>query len=99
MNFNEYQDMCAKYEKSIGTDWYYALGLTGEAGETAELIKKSYRTLPHNQPVVVSHLALELGDVLWYLARLAAHYGLKLETIATMNIAKLEARRGLEPRA
>ena len=92
MNFNEYQQASRKYEKSVGTDWYYTLGLTGEAGEVAEIVKKAYRVQPFNRPVDPTALALELGDVLWYLAALAEEYGFRLEDIAIMNIAKLEAR-------
>lgn len=92
MTFNEYQQASRKYEKSVGTDWYYTLGLTGEAGEVAEIIKKSYRIVPHRQDVDARKLAFELGDVLWYLAALAEKYGFSLEDIAVMNIAKLEAR-------
>ena len=95
MDFNEYQQVSRKYEKSVGTDWYYALGLTGEAGEVAETIKKSYRIKPHRKDVEARELAFELGDVLWYLAGLAEKYGFSLEEIATMNIAKLEAREVL----
>ena len=92
MNFNEYQQASRKYDKSVGTDWYYTLGLTGEAGEVAEIIKKSYRIVPFRKDVDAHGLAFELGDVLWYLAALADKYGFTLDDIAIMNLAKLEAR-------
>lgn len=45
-----------------------ALGLTGEAGEVADLIKKH---LFHQRGSTRQKLALELGDVLFYLHWLA----------------------------
>lgn len=66
-----------------------ALGLCGEAGEVAELVKKH---LGHGQPLPRVKLMLELGDVLWYLARVANENGLLLSEVAEANILKLRAR-------
>lgn len=66
-----------------------ALGLTGEAGEVAELIKKDRF---HGKPHTREQMCSELGDVLWYLNQMAYAYGLTLGEIADANIAKLEAR-------
>jgi NTP pyrophosphatase (non-canonical NTP hydrolase) len=74
-------------------DWYYALGLTGEAGEYADKIKKSYRLEGYRTPLDPKAAALELGDVLWYLTMSAAILGFTLEQIAEMNVEKLIARR------
>ncbi len=68
---------------------YLALGLTGEAGEVANKIKKYLRGEHLNIPAV-RH---ELGDVLWYLARLACAMNVDFETIARQNIDKLESRK------
>jgi NTP pyrophosphatase (non-canonical NTP hydrolase) len=38
-------------------------------------------------------LALELGDVLWYVTNLAKEIGYNLEDIMIMNIDKLESRK------
>jgi NTP pyrophosphatase (non-canonical NTP hydrolase) len=35
----------------------------------------------------------ELGDVMWYVARLAHRYNLKLDDIASENITKLQDRK------
>ena len=73
----------------------FALGLTGEAGEAAEVIKKH---LFHDRRGIRDHLKEELGDVLWYLARLADEEGISLEDLARGNLRKLRARRP-EPEA
>lgn len=66
-----------------------ALGLTGEAGETAELIKKH---LFHATPLDPDAVVKELGDCLWYIAAFATVLGLSLDDIATRNIDKLRRR-------
>lgn len=70
-------------------NWYLALGLNGEAGEVAEIIKKN---ACHGIPINKEHLREELGDVLWYLTVLAEVNGLTLAEIAVGNIDKLKAR-------
>jgi NTP pyrophosphatase (non-canonical NTP hydrolase) len=73
---------------------YPALGLCGEAGETAEKIKKMLRD---DGGVLTDErrdaLGAELGDVLWYLAQLATEAGLDLEDLARDNLAKLRSRQ------
>jgi NTP pyrophosphatase (non-canonical NTP hydrolase) len=90
MDLNEYQHRIARFDRSPNTLWYYGLGLAGEAGEAANKLKKSYRQ--EADPLNQHALALELGDVLWYLARLADRLGYSLSTVAVLNIEKLERR-------
>ncbi len=66
-----------------------ALGVAGEAGEIADMVKKE---LGHGHPRDREKMAKEIGDVLWYLAAVADEYDYSLSEIATMNIAKLKAR-------
>lgn len=68
---------------------YLALGLGGESGEVLEKTKKLIRDNKFDREEV----AKELGDVLWYLARYANAIGYDLDTIAQMNIDKLESRK------
>lgn len=96
MNFNEYQaalEGFAKYpDKGLCTPTalsYCALGLTGEAGEYAEKIKKKLR----DNFLDPKAAALELGDVLWYVTRSAHELGFDLDEIAWMNLDKLTSRK------
>ena len=66
-----------------------ALGLCGESGEVADLLKK-YHFQGHN--LDLDHVAKELGDIAWYLAVGAYAIGYDLETILQMNVDKLKAR-------
>ena len=72
MHFTEYQELAAR---TLGRDRTHeqqlanaALGLTGEAGETAEVIKKH---LFHDTPLDRDAMVKELGDCLWYIAAFA----------------------------
>lgn len=66
-----------------------ALGLAGEAGEYAELIKKAYG---HGHKLDPDKALKELGDVLWYTADSARLQGIDLEVIGSTNIEKLKTR-------
>lgn len=73
---------------------YLALGLNGEAGEVAEKIKKILRdkngVMDENDRALI---AKEIGDVLWYAARLADEIDFSFELIAANNLAKLLDRK------
>ena len=68
---------------------YLALGLASEAGEVCDLFKKSLNLI---KPGDEHKLELELGDVLWYLTRLADTFEIPMEHIRGTNAAKLEQR-------
>ena len=104
MTLNQYQEEALKTaiypeDKKI---IYPTLGLTGEAGEVADKVKKVIRDtvivrdstgaiiLPDDKK---EPLAKEIGDVLWYWATLAHDIGYTLEDIAQMNVDKLASRQ------
>jgi len=93
MTLNEYQSL-ANRSAGAGGDGEQrlivsALGLAGEAGEFANLVKKM---TAHGHPFEEESLRDELGDVLWYLAEAATASGLDLEEIANHNVQKLIKR-------
>lgn len=95
MNLNKYQEKAletAVYPEQYKVV-YPALGLNGEAGEVAEKVKKVLRGDSEMTDSKRQDIALELGDVLWYLAVCANDIGYRLDDIAKMNIKKLEMRQ------
>ena len=67
----------------------HAMGPAGEAGELVDLLKK---LLFYGHDVDRTKVRDEIGDVLWYLARLAADFNLDLGACAEANVAKLKRR-------
>jgi NTP pyrophosphatase (non-canonical NTP hydrolase) len=65
------------------------LGVAGEAGEVADMLKKH---IGHGHPLDITKLEKEMGDVLWYLAAIALCCNTTLETVAEANIVKLRSR-------
>lgn len=65
------------------------MGLCGEAGECVDIFKKF---LYQGHELDPEHLALELGDVLWYLTVAAKAIGYDLEDIMHMNVRKRRKR-------
>lgn len=94
---NEYQKIASTtdcYPKNDFNIMYKALGLTGEAGEVADKIKKVYRDRDGKFTDEDRRaIAKELGDVLWYLSQIALNLGYELNEIANVNIIKLKSRQ------
>ena len=96
MTLNEYQQKAletAVYPQEFKII-YPSLGLTGEAGECSDKVKKVIRD---NGGQFTEEkrleLAKEIGDVLWYCATFANDIGFDLETIGQMNNDKLHSRQ------
>jgi NTP pyrophosphatase (non-canonical NTP hydrolase) len=96
MNFENYQSeasQTALYPNRLKNLEYPTLGLAGEAGEVANIVKKIQRD--HGGVItdeVRAKLKDELGDVLWYISACADELGLTLTEIAEYNVNKLAKR-------
>lgn len=100
MDFDEYQKKASKYDLAKATSNLKdagfiekVLGLVGEAGETADKIKKLIRdkdgfASEEDRELVIK----ELGDTLWYIASISRYLEVPLSEVAKGNIKKLEDR-------
>ena len=69
-----------------------AVGMSAEAGEFTEIVKKIvFQGKPVNNENMF-HLKRELGDIMWYVAQACKGLGIPLEEIVQMNFDKLNAR-------
>jgi len=69
-----------------------ALGLTAEAGEFTEVVKKIIlQGKPYNEDNVF-HMKRELGDICWYIAQACMALDTTFDEIIEMNVDKLKAR-------
>jgi NTP pyrophosphatase (non-canonical NTP hydrolase) len=69
-----------------------ALGMSAEAGEFTEVVKKIIlQGKPYNEENVF-HLKRELGDICWYLAQACMALDITFEEVLQMNYEKLSAR-------
>lgn len=99
MNINEYQEKArtTRSESIQNNLSYSALGLTGEAGEVADKVKKilrgDFQGDPERLDAHKMEIAKEIGDVLWYLAAVADDLGVHLDVIAQSNLDKLSSRQ------
>ena len=101
MNLKEYQKLCQKTakkfrdkEKEIMT---WGLGISGEAGDVAGCIKKTYSHRDNQKDAIRENL----GDTLWYIAMICNFFNWNLEDVLKENIGKLEERhpRGFSHKA
>ena len=107
MNFDEYQVKAAKYDLFIHDDDILlmenlseaafvekVLGLAGEAGETADKVKKIIRDRNGKaSDEDVNAVKKELGDVLWYIANISRYLDISLSDVAQTNLDKLASRQ------
>lgn len=95
MELNEYQSQAARSDqRPPGTPDDLLIPLLGLAGEVGSLLseyKKRARDGEGHQRFN-EQAKEEFGDILWYLANLAAKSGIALEDIAQTNLAKVQGR-------
>jgi NTP pyrophosphatase (non-canonical NTP hydrolase) len=97
MTFDEYQVAALRTASPADKHnelFHLLLGLVGETGEVAEKFKKLVRD--HDSDLSKldrADMTKELGDILWYVAVLANHLGIKLEDVVQTNVAKLASRQ------
>ena len=93
INFKEYQGLSARtINQHFGRDQQLAnfgMGLTGEAGEIVEILKKH---LFHRHGLNAEKLKDELGDLLWYISAICNVLGFDMGQIASDNVEKLKKR-------
>lgn len=96
LDVNQYQqftETTAIYPPARALD-YLINGLTSEAGEVAGKYKKIIRD---KNGIIDAEAALsfagELGDVLWYVARISDEIGWDLQDVFMHNIDKLSSRK------
>lgn len=64
------------------------LGLAGEAGECADLLKKTYQ----GHELDGDKLKEEIGDLQWHIAEVCHFMGWNLSDVMARNLEKLQAR-------
>ncbi len=69
-----------------------AVGMSAEAGEFTEVVKKIiFQGKPVNEENLF-HLKRELGDILWYVSQACIGLDISIEEVVQMNFEKLNAR-------
>ena len=89
--YKDFTRRTARYPKRREKE-YLMLGLMNEAGEVGGAYKKEIRDRVDNTELIID----ELGDVLWYLQRLADVYGLTISQLMVNNMDKLFNRMTTE---
>ena len=90
--FATYQQLAMRTAKPMdfsGDLLHAALGLTGEAGEFADCIKRHW---VYGQKLDTQNAIEEVGDVLWFCALACETLGVDMGQVAAMNIDKLRKR-------
>ena len=93
LDFNKYQIETRKTKIYSDDIIYPSLGLSGEVGELMNQIKKIYRDDNGKISTVrKTDLKKEIGDVLWYIARVADDLNIDLTEAVELNLEKLNSR-------
>jgi len=93
MNLKEYQEICkttAKkdYETPTEEILTWGLGITGEAGDVASCIKKTFAHKNDQKAGIRENI----GDTLWYAAMICNFFNWDMDEVLGENVKKLAAR-------
>lgn len=102
MHLNTYQRQAQKTDrvpsrpKSSDAGAALVVPLLGLAGETGELLSEYKKHLRDGDSHLLfrDRVSEELGDLLWYVANVAAKFDLKLDDVAQANLRKTQDRWG-----
>lgn len=93
MSASEYQRKALEFERaSLNEDDRLLEGLMGLCGETGEAMDILKKAAFQGHDLDIPRLALELGDVMWYLSLAADAIGYTLNDIFRLNLEKLSKR-------
>jgi len=99
MKLKDFQDFCVgmwtgskNHEYELHDDYVMGLGLSGEAGEVQELLKKAVRDKKDITKVDKKELTKELGDVLYYMMIICDRHGIEPDDVIKTNVKKLQDR-------
>jgi len=92
MNLKEYQDICKKTAKKFDSPELeistWGLGITGEAGDVASCIKKTFAHKNDKKEGIRENI----GDMFWYAAMICNFFNWDMEEVLKENLEKLGQR-------
>jgi NTP pyrophosphatase (non-canonical NTP hydrolase) len=92
ITLSEYQEMCQvtakKFETREKEILTWGLGITGEAGDVASCIKKTFAHDNDQRDGIRENI----GDTLWYAAMICNFFGWDMQEVLDENIEKLKKR-------
>jgi len=93
MNLKEYQEICKKtakkdYDTPTEEILTWGLGITGEAGDVASCIKKTFAHKNDQKAGIRENV----GDTLWYAAMICNFFNWDMDEVLGENVKKLAAR-------
>lgn len=91
-NLKDYQEVCKETAKKFDSPekeiMTWGLGISGEAGDVASCIKK---TFAHDNDQKAG-IRENLGDSMWYTAMICNFFGWNMQDILNENVEKLRKR-------
>ena len=90
--YKEFTRTTAQYPKEVEME-YLMIGLANEVGEVLGKFKKHLRGDKMVVQDVNDALVAELGDVMWYFARILDVLGVSFYEVMVNNISKLHSRQ------